>query len=99
MFILDSVPAHSALQRATTASDGTRFETYYPLALLDAHNPLVWVYVKVTYASDAANPVWHSFGWSTEDYREYLALLSEAEAEIEAETEAETEADDDDYEY
>ena len=90
MLTLDSAPVHSALQRATTTSDGTRFETYYPLALLDAHSPLVWVYVKVTYASDAANPVWHSFGWSTEDYREYLALLSEAEAETEAEI---------DYEY
>ena len=95
MLILDSAPVHSALQRATTTSDGTRFETYYPLALLDAHNPLVWVYVKVTYASDAANPVWHSFGWSVEDYRDYHAFVSKIEAEIEAETEA----DDDDYEY
>lgn len=90
MFILDSAPAHSALMRATTASDGTRFETYYPVAGLGAHDLLPWVYVKATYNGDAANPVWHSFGWSIEDYREYLALLSEAKAETEAEI---------DYEY
>ena len=90
MFILDSVPAHSALMRATTASDGTRFETYYPVAGLGAHDLLPWVYVKATYSGDTANPVWYQFDWSHEDYCEYYALVSKTEAEIEAEI---------DYEY
>lgn len=101
MLTLDSEPAHDEPVRAVVTSDGTRFETYYLPDVGAAWDPKVWTYVKATYNGDTATTVWYQFDWSVEDYREYLALLSEDYREYLAllsEAKAETEAEID-YEY